>query len=165
MKFIGRINAVKRYDLINGIILVEIFAFFFLFGINENISIISVIVALSLIIWVFLKVDLQNDILIFEDDKILHKRKNETTEYSYLNVIKNEFINQQKNQSFVRITFKERKFNYILDTEKSLNFKIEDFADFILSKNNSIEFLIKQTNFETYKYFKNGKEIRRVLIN
>ena len=126
---------------------------------------ISVIIALFLIIWVLLKMDLQNDILIFQEERILFKQKDKITEYSYLNVIKNEFINQQRNQSYVRITFKERKFNYILDTESGLDFKIEDFADFIITKNKSIEFLIKQTNFEMYKYFKNGEEIRRVLIN
>lgn len=78
----------KRHNLINGIILVEIFAFFILNGINEIISVISVIIALFLIIWVLLKMDLQNDILIFEEDRILFKQKDKITEYSYLNVIK-----------------------------------------------------------------------------
>jgi hypothetical protein len=164
-KFIGKINAVKRYDDITVIIVIEIFVFFFLYESNATLSIISLIITFSLIIWVLLRKDLQDEILIFDEKNILHKQKEKITEYSYLDVLKNEFINQQKNQSFVRIIFKEGKFNYILDTESGLDFKIEDFAEFLLSKNNSIEFIMKQTNFETYKYYKNGNEIRRILKN
>ncbi len=164
-KFIGKINAVKRYDLISGIILIEIFAFFISIGINEIVAIASLVLAIGLIIWIFLNLDLFDNILIFEENSILHKKKDEIIEYSYINVLKNEFINQQKNQSFVRIIFKEQKFKYILNTESGLDFKIEDFAEFLLSKNSSIEFIVKQTNFETYKYFVNGDEIRRVLKN
>ena len=164
-KFIGKINAVKRYNLIFGIILFEILVFFGLNAINEILPLISIILALVVIIWVLFRIDLQNEILIFEDNYILHKQKDKITKYSYLHVLKNEFINQQRNQSFVRIKFNERKFNYILETENGLDFKIEDFAEFLFTKNKSIEFLMTQTNFETYKYFKNGEEISRVLIN
>ena len=164
-KFIGKINAVKRYDLISGIILIEIVTFFISIGINEIVAIASLAIAIGLIIWIFLNLDLFDNVLIFEENYILHKKKDEIIEYSYINVLKNEFINQQKNQSFVRIIFKEQKFKYILDTESGLDFKIEDFAEFLLSKNSSIEFIVKQTNFETYKYFVNGDKISRVLKN
>lgn len=128
-------------------------------------SVISLILSLLFIIWILFKIDLKNNILFFEENSIIHKQKDKIVEYSYQNVIKNEFINQQRSQSFVRLTLKDKEINYLLDTESGLDFKIEDFADFLLSKNNSIEFLLKQTNFETYKYFKNGEELRRILLN
>jgi len=41
---------------------------------------------------------------------------------------------------------------------------MEKFAEFIFSKNATVEILHRKTNFETFKYFRNNNQIRKVLF-
>lgn len=163
--YIGRINSIKRYNLVSLIVLIEIIIFFILLGKSQILAGISVGVSIAAIIFCFLKINMDVNLLIFKETIIeFHNGKNKC-ELNYEKIRKYEFIDQQRSQSFSRIRFQNRKLNHVIEREDGYDINLKDFAEFLLSKNQSIEILHRQTNFETYKYFRNNGEVKRVLIN
>ncbi|WP_281322280.1 hypothetical protein [Flavobacterium aestivum] len=159
-QFIGRINSRTRYQYILMTVFFENFVFFFLLGTNKTFAIISILISVAIVFYCLLKIDLDDNILMFNDEGIFLKKKDKKELFYYCDV--REYILYK---DFCRLIINEKKIDHVLDTLDGKNFTIETFAEFMFSKNKSIKILHRQSNFETYKYFRNGDQIRKVLIN
>ncbi|MES2544160.1 MAG: hypothetical protein V4548_04690 [Bacteroidota bacterium] len=163
-KYIGKINPIKREETILIILFFSVFLFGYLLTFGKIITIIiGITTVLSAIIYTLLKVDIDDNVILFTEEKLIYINKNKTTEFEYKDLVKTEFMHIQKNRSFVRLTLQNRKFEIDIDQKNNLNVSRIDFIDFLFSKNRELQ-VIENLGFEKYKYFILHNAVRKVLI-
>jgi hypothetical protein len=82
-----------------------------------------------------LKINLEDDVFLFTEEKIIHIKKKQVKEYFYTNFLEVNFIDPPKSPSYIRFKMNKQKFDFELNRKDNLGVIRIDFVDFLLKKN------------------------------
>ncbi|NHM07501.1 hypothetical protein G4D82_09740 [Flavobacterium sp. CYK-4] len=157
--FIAKLNPIHKYYILLYVILFSIIICICLE--NSTYKFIEAIISICLIIYILLKVNNDNNILLFFEDNVEFRTEKKSYKLNYNSLKEICFYNLPKQRAFVRLIFDNQKYDVDIEMRNGLDFNKNDFIQFAFKKNENI--LIKESSgFEKIKYFILNGEVKHV---
>lgn len=157
--FIAKLNPKRKYYILLYVILFSTVMCICLE--NATYKFIEVIISISLIIYLLLKINSDNNIFLFFENNIEFRTEKNCYKLNYNTLKEIYFYNLPKQRAFIRLIFDNQKYDVDLEMRNGLDFKKNEFIKFAFKKNENI--LIKESSgFEKIKYFILDGEVKHV---
>ncbi len=162
-KYLGNLNSYKRRDYFHGVALFFVFTFPLGIIFSKEFILIPIVLCLLLIIYILRKYNDDDNLIVFNDDKIFYKKNDKLINFKYEEIEELKIYTLPKGNSHHRLKHKGVIYKYHFEVNGFYYSKYNSIQELLFNCNPNI-LIFEKVPFDLFRYFILRGEVRRIRV-